>query len=230
MLVDLTVTNIGVSIDSLLPTLLRDWWGFLFAWGSGMTTAHLFIDYQNVHLSAWEQFSPYGAAKHEYLVDPGRFADQVAAVWNAASEESLQVEKVFVYRGLPDPRKERLLNSRVSRQHSNWQRDRRVSVAARPLRYPRDWPDERAQEKGVDVMLALGVVRCALSGECDRVIVATRDTDILPAIEMADAEKPGAIMVATWDGGSVLRAGSSVPIIRLDQRAFNRSRDTHTYA
>lgn len=193
------------------------------------TTAHLFVDYQNVHLSAWELFSRYGSAKHEYLVEPGRYADQVAASWNAASGEDLAVERVFVFRGLPDARKERLQNSRVNRQHSAWQRDRRVTVAARPLRYPRDWPEERAQEKGVDVMLALGVVRCALAQECDRVIVATRDTDILPAIEMADFERPGAVMIATWDGGSVLRAGNSVPIVRLDQPAFNRSRDTRSY-
>jgi len=213
----------------LLPTLLRDWWGFSFVGGLGVASAHLFIDYQNVHLSAWELFSPYGAPKHEFLVDPSRFATQVSAAWASESGESLEVSEIVVFRGLPDPRKEREMNSRVSRQHSAWRRDPRVRVNTRALRYPRDWPDERAQEKGVDVMLALAVVRCALAGDCDKVIVATRDTDILPAIEMASEEKPGCIMVASWEGGSVLRAGADVHLIRLDKNAFARSRDTRKY-
>jgi uncharacterized LabA/DUF88 family protein len=194
-----------------------------------MTTAHVFIDYQNVHLSAWECFASYSTPRHESLIHPGKFADAVTAVWNEQNDDDLRAVRVFVYRGLPDPRREGRQNSRVNQQHSHWARDDRVTVNARPLRYPREWPDERAQEKGVDVMLALGVVRCAIDSECDRVIVATRDSDILPAIEMAEVEKPGSVIIATWDGGSVLRAGSSVPIVRLDKRSYNRSRDTNRY-
>jgi len=194
-----------------------------------VVTARVFIDYQNLHMTAWEQFSRYGEAKHDYLVHPVKFAERVAATWQADRGETLDVEKIALYRGLPDPRKERQMNSRVSRQHAAWKRDSRVEVNARPLRYPRDWPNERAQEKGVDVMLALAVVRCAISQSCDRIVVVTRDTDILPAIEMAEAEHPGSIIIATWDGSSILRPNVSVPTLRLNQQEFNRSRDTTTY-
>lgn len=188
------------------------------------------MDYQNVHLSAHEQFEQYWTPKHEALIHPARYAEQVAAHWSKANDMQLTVDRVFAYRGLPDARKEPKLNSRVSRQHSAWQRDTRVTVAARPLRYPRDWPDEKAQEKGVDVMMALAIVRCALDASCDHIIIATRDTDMLPAIEMAEAERPGSVILATWDGGSVLRLGGSIPTVRLSEAAYRRSRDTNNYS
>ncbi|HWI29865.1 MAG TPA: NYN domain-containing protein [Microbacterium sp.] len=195
-----------------------------------MATAHVFVDYQNVHLSAFECFARYHEAKHDYLVHPARFADQVCAAWTTQHGEELTAEKITMYRGLPDPRKEGKANSRVLRQHSMWKRDTRVVVETRPLRYPRDWPDTRAQEKGVDVMMALAIVRCALAKSCDRIIVATRDTDMLPAIEMAEVENPGSIVIATWDGNSVLRTTPPVPTVQLGQQAFNKSRDTNIYS
>jgi len=117
----------------------------------------------------------------------------------------------------------------VSRHHNSWERDTRVKINARPLRYPRDWPNERAQEKGVDVMLALGMVRCALDATCDRVIIASRDTDLLPAIEMCEAERPGCTIIATWETGSALRPEGGVDTLHMNRQAYNRSRDPHTY-
>jgi uncharacterized LabA/DUF88 family protein len=196
-----------------------------------MATAHMFVDYQNLHLTAWECFSRYGTPVHESLIHPAKFADRVAASWAAVNGAALDIQHIGIYRGLPDSRKESRQNSRVNKQHANWKRDTRVQVKARPLRYPRDWPDEKAQEKGVDVMLALDVVRCSLANSCDYIIVVTRDTDILPAIEMAEVEKPGAIIIATWDGSSsILRANPPVPTLRLGIQDYNRSRDTTHYS
>lgn len=194
-----------------------------------MATAHMFVDYQNLHMSAHEQFARFHEPVYQSLVHPAKFADRVAAVWASESGETLVVDEIHVFRGLPDPRKQGTLNSKVSRHHSTWKRDGRVQIHTRPLRYPREWPDEKAQEKGIDVMLALGIVRCAIAGDCDRIIVVSRDTDLLPAVEMAEVERPGSIILATWDGSSILRPSATVPTIQLSQQEFNRSRDTTHY-
>lgn len=191
------------------------------------TPTLVLMDYQNVHKTAWECFTSYGTPVYEALIDPCKFADQVAHKWTAGSREDLTIETVLVFRGLPDPRKESSLNSRVSRQNANWRRDTRVTVTTRPLRYPRDWPDEKAQEKGIDVMLALALVRAALEGNHHRIIVATRDTDLLPAIEMAEVERPGAVILANWEGQSTLK--STVPSVTLGRSEYNKSRDTRDY-
>ncbi len=56
-------------------------------------------------------------------------------------------------------------------------------MLARSLRYPRNWPNERPQEKGIDVQLAVDLVRGYVAQEFDIGIVASTDTDLLPAIE-----------------------------------------------
>ncbi len=180
-----------------------------------MATAHMFVDYQNLHMSAHEQFARFHEPVYQSLVHPAKFADRVAAVWASESGETLVVDEIHVFRGLPDPRKQGTLNSKVSRHHSTWKRDGRVQIHTRPLRYPREWPDEKAQEKGIDVMLALGIVRCAIAGDC--------------AVEMAEVERPGSIILATGDGSSILRPSATVPTIQLSQQEFNRSRDTTHY-
>lgn len=187
------------------------------------------IDYQNVHKTAWECFTSYGTPIYEALIHPGKFADQAARRWSADNDQDLVVDTVLVYRGLPDPRKEGRLNSRVSRQNASWRKDPRVQVHTRALRYPRDWPDEKAQEKGVDVMMALGLVRAALDAEHERIIVATRDTDLLPAIEMAEEELPGSVILVAWDGESTLKAGLQLPSLSLNLNDYNKSRDTGDY-
>lgn len=195
-----------------------------------MPGALVLMDYQNVHLTAHECFSAYGTPVYKTLIEPGKFADQVVQKWNADSGDSLVVGQVLVYRGIANSRKEPALNSRGTRQKTSWERDARVSVNLRPLRYPRDWPDEKAQEKGIDVMLALALVRAALDKSFDRLFVATRDTDLLPAIEMADDEYPGQVTLVSWAGQSSLKANRSMSAVTLAQQHFNRSRDLNNYA
>lgn len=79
------------------------------------------------------------------------------------------------------------------------ERDQRVHVTLRPLkyRYQRDAnghpvrdpstglkiPSGPPQEKGVDVLCALALVRRALSKDVDLVILASHDSDLVPAID-----------------------------------------------
>lgn len=191
--------------------------------------AHLFIDYQNVHWSAHEKFASYGNEVYDSLIHPGKFADQIEAIRTQRNFPSASIEKVFVFRGLPSRKHEQSLHSRVQRQASNWTRDRRVDMKLRPLRYPRDWPDEPAREKGVDVAFAIAMVACALSGEADLIIAATRDTDAIPALELVAERSDLRVELANWEGQSDLKLHPQPKAVYLGRSQFNKSRDTYNY-
>ena len=53
----------------------------------------------------------------------------------------------------------------------------------RTLRYPDKWPKERAQEKGIDVQLAIDFVAGAIDDSYDTGVICSTDTDLLPALE-----------------------------------------------
>lgn len=80
-----------------------------------------------------------------------------------------------------------------------------MTVVRRPLRYPFDWPISRAQEKGIDVALAVDVVAMAMRKEYDAAIVVSSDTDLMPAIETVYNGRLGHIELATWAGAKRLR-------------------------
>ncbi len=51
------------------------------------------------------------------------------------------------------------------------------------MKYPRDWPNQPAQEKGIDVALAIDFVRLAIQKRYDVGILVSRDTDLIPCLE-----------------------------------------------
>jgi len=66
-----------------------------------------------------------------------------------------------------------------------------VKVVARDLRYPPDWPLRPAQEKGIDVALAVDFVMMIALRACDVGIMFSSDTDLVPALEAVIALRPG---------------------------------------
>ena len=195
-----------------------------------VATAHLFIDYQNLHMSAYELFAAYGAEKYDSLIHPAKFGDQTIYAREAASLPAATLEKIHVFRGLPSRKNEPNAHARNQRQASNWTRDRRVQMYSRPLRYPRDWPDERAQEKGIDVMLGITVVQAAIEGWADHLIICTRDTDLVPAFELAHKQGSCAIELVGWEGMSQLVFDTGkVAATFLKPAAYRASRDTRQY-
>ena len=116
---------------------------------------HLFVDYQNVHITAHEQFGTPGTPLYLSLIHPVRLADAIDAE-RAAHNRPGVITQVHVFRGLPSAGYEPDSYRRNLAQTAEWQKDRRVIVHSRSLRYPRDWPDSKAREKGVDVMLGAG--------------------------------------------------------------------------
>ena len=191
---------------------------------------HLFMDYQNVHLTAHETFGKPGAQPHTSLIHPGRFADAVNQARHDAKRDGV-ISRVLVFRGQPSQAHEPEQNRRNRMQASEWMRDRRVQVAVRQLKYPPAWPGEPAREKGVDVMLAANFIKDAALRMADVVILASRDTDLAAALEVAsDLPNPPVIEVCNWAGSGRLASTRVKPwCTMLDENAYLQSLDPRQY-
>lgn len=124
--------------------------------------------------------------------------------------------QVRIYRRLPDATRQPKAYAANERQAAAWQRDPLVHVVRRPLRYPATWPAERAQEKGVDVALAIDFVRLAAQGGYEVGILMSTDTDLVPALEAVGSLKTVGvhIEVAAWSGKRAnrrLTTGNQLP-------------------
>jgi hypothetical protein len=90
--------------------------------------------------------------------------------------------QVRVYRGRPDSSRDPQGYGANLRQCTAWEA-LGAKVITRTLRYPSGWPAEKAQEKGIDVQLAVDFVMMALRKEYDVGILMSTDTDLKPALE-----------------------------------------------
>jgi hypothetical protein len=119
----------------------------------------VFLDYQNVYSTARRAFHGRNAPPSAGQIDPARLAEHL--VRNSPSPRHLL--QVRIYRGEPSPRFDPVGNAAWHRQVAVWRRDPRVHVAARPIRYPRGYPncrpDEKPQEKGIEVVTARSAAR-----------------------------------------------------------------------
>ena len=152
------------------------------------------LDWQNVYNCAREAFG-LEAGSIAGTVDPLKLATHLAS--GVGPERRLQ--ELRVYRGRPD-------NAKDSRSYSAWRSQTAAWASAcgdllipryRDLRYR----GEVAVEKGVDVWLAVDLVKIAMEQSADCVVVASSDTDLVPALELA-VELRGSefVEVAGWDG------------------------------
>ena len=101
--------------------------------------------------------------------------------YRPASEPRV-LEQVRVYSGRPDATRDPKTYGAHRRQCAAWEKSGAV-VVTRPLRYPRRWPEQRAEEKGIDVQLAIDFVAGAIDHAYDTGIICSTDTDLLPALE-----------------------------------------------
>ncbi|MBI4569439.1 MAG: NYN domain-containing protein [Planctomycetes bacterium] len=77
-----------------------------------------------------------------------------------------------------------------------------MKVITRILRYPEQWPKKKAQEKGIDVALAIDFVTLAIDKKYDIGVIASADTDLRPALEYL-VSRPSTFRppeVAAWQG------------------------------
>lgn len=218
-------------------------------------SAVVVIDYQNVHLVGHEAFAgTRHRPRHECLIDPLRFAETLLSIRNAGQRQGhphAALQRVLVYRGLPSATYDPVDYGRSMAQKAHWERDRRVHVDLRPLRYdvardstgpPRRDSQGRytvfgKREKGVDVLCALACVREAQRADTDVVILASHDSDLEPAISEVRALGTAKIEGFRWASpdsyvyqlGSALPRGQRPWVTTMDERAFRASWDTSRY-
>jgi hypothetical protein len=130
------------------------------------------------------------------------FAQQLLQVRNARQRldhPRAVLKSVDVFRGEPSPDHEPKAYARNQSQKAYWERDKRVRVTLRPLKYRYQYdsggrpvrdpvsgikiPAGPPSEKGVDVLCALALVRHALREDADLVILASLDSDLVPAVD-----------------------------------------------
>lgn len=179
----------------------------------------------------------------------------------AGHHPAAELVRVTVYRGLPhvdhDPQQQR----RCLDQASQWQRDGAV-VELRDLKYRyqlgadgrpvldvhgKKTPIGRPREKGIDVLCALASVREAAQPDVDLIILASRDTDLVPVLDEvydfhgADPQRYGRIETVSWfnnrareegalSGGSLRATGPRrIWNTNLNRNCYEASIDRNAY-
>ncbi|WP_181127931.1 MULTISPECIES: hypothetical protein [unclassified Rathayibacter] len=178
------------------------------------------IDYQNVHLTARDTFDPRGDA-HDSLIHPQQFAARAVIERNAvqrAGYEHATLARVVAFRGLPHVDHDWEQHRRCIDQAVQWRSDGarielrdlkykfRLGADRRPITdiYGKKEPIGRPVEKGIDVLCALTAVREAAAPDIDLVILATRDTDLVPVLDEIhdlhemDPERYARIETVSW--------------------------------
>lgn len=158
----------------------------------------VFIDYQNAFNLGRLAFDG-GTAAAPWC---GQFHPLALATELVNRRPDRELAYVRIYRGMPDSRKQPKGNSACSRQIDGWSKlpGGLVRVTWRPLRYPRTWPAEKAEEKGIDVQLAVDFIRAAMKGEYQVGILFSGDSDMKPVLfAVEEILGQDAIEVAAWN-------------------------------
>jgi uncharacterized LabA/DUF88 family protein len=152
----------------------------------------VFIDGQNMYKGAREAFG-WTQKKGHY----GNF--RPLALGRLLTKDSKrELRQVRLYQGLPDPHRDKLGNAITQRRLASWKADdpSLVEIVTRAMKYP---PPE-GREKGIDVRLAIDLVSLAADNVYDLAVLASADTDLLPAIEfVVQRAKLKMIETVTWE-------------------------------
>ncbi len=163
----------------------------------------LFIDAQNVYEGARETFfsdTDFHSVGQFNPVKLGQLISKKKPFGQETADRTFT--EVRVYSGRPNPSKDPQTYGAHRRQTAAWKKQG-VTVKTRALRYRYDWPKSKAEEKGVDVALAVDFVVMAVEGEYDIGVIASTDTDLLPAVEYVISRSGVTAEVAAWrDGGN----------------------------
>lgn len=160
----------------------------------------LFVDAQNFYNDARRSFFTHS---HPFIYgnfDPIKLGQLMCS--RPPPSSSYVLHQVRVYTGRPDRRKEAKGYAANLRQCSTWQ-NAGAEVIARVLRYPPNWPAEKPIQKGVDVALAIDFIAMAMDNLYDVGVIASTDTDLLPALEFVCKRFPSKrVEVASWTGNA----------------------------
>lgn len=202
-----------------------------------MNRVAVFIDYQNLYHGARRTFGGTRSESPSFgHVDPVGLARLLVELGHAVDPGRV-LQTTSVYRGEPGHRSRLKLRSAFGRQARRWRSDSSLTVRTTALRYrrvehPGGWT-WRAEEKGIDVLLAVDVVRGAYMDEFDAAVVASADTDLVPALE--EALRAGKrVETASWSGPETGFTALRVPGHRiwshhLSRGHFEQVQDTTDY-
>ena len=193
----------------------------------------LFIDAQNTYRGARESFFSRSGSTGRGQFDPVKLGELIAS--RGGPEKSARfLTQVRVYSGRPDPEIAPETYTAHMRQCAEWQANG-AQVFTRPLRYPPSWPRQRAEEKGIDVALAVDFVTLAVDAAYDVGVVMSTDTDILPALEFTHRRYPNLrhVEVAAWRSPGNNRrlslSGSNIWCHWLSRVDYDAVADTTNY-
>lgn len=169
----------------------------------------LFIDAQNFYHGARQAFFN-DSDWHIYgQFNPVKLGELICS--RAPVGKTRLLHEVRVYTGRPDSEKEPSTHAAHMRQCAAWEKAG-TTVIHRTLRYPADWPNSKAQQKGVDVALAIDFIAFAIDDKYDVGVIASTDSDLKPALEFVyDRFATGHyVEVAAWKS-SVAPKRLSIP-------------------
>jgi uncharacterized LabA/DUF88 family protein len=222
----------------LLPTVRRKahWWVFLLMKTSAESEDQpvrvgVFIDWQNCYRTARDAFGFRGGGI-DGNVKPLMLAKLLAAKRREGQQGELT--KLRIYTGRASQRNDPRTYAANRRQFAAWQNSDPdlVEVVARTL----DYSLGRAREKGVDVALAIDLVRTSLiDKEHDVALVVSADTDLLPALELLVSHGGDrCVEVASWKGPHwapqpLSLAGRRIVQHELTEQWYRRTADSTNY-
>ena len=199
--------------------------------GNPVTRVAVFIDYENIRFGAREVFGDPQRDPYTFgHVEPQKLALTLTQLGEKV-DPTRELTAVYVYRGKPGPKSGPRAQAGSARQFDSWKAHSLVRVRSRPLRYqptawtmgqPTAW---RAEEKGIDVLMALDIAIRARDDHYDVAVVVSADSDLVPAIEAAlDAGKR--VETAMWWSSEHSRRRMKVP----GQRLWNHALDADCFA
>ena len=158
----------------------------------------VFVDAQNFYRSARRAF--FGGGDHPYRF--GQFHPWRLGELLCTRDPGRVLAGVRLYTGRPDAYLQPTAYRANLQQCGAWEQAG-CYVFTRPLRYPRGWPrntdGQHSEEKGIDVAMAIDIVRLADRDAYDVAIVCSGDTDLVPAVEdVLDGDSRALVEVAGW--------------------------------
>ena len=158
----------------------------------------LFVDAQNTYKGARDAFFDPASPGRVGQFDPRRLGELIASkIPFGDSGETREISAVRVYTGRPDSSRDPKSYAAHRRQCARWEASG-VTVIPRTLRYPWKWPAEKAEEKGIDVALAIDFVVMAVEHAYDIGIIMSTDSDPKPALEYVMAKPNVSAEAAAW--------------------------------
>ena len=155
---------------------------------SSLDRLGLFIDHQNAYKAALEAFGAEALSPAGQF-DPIKVARLIAQKHPSYVDSRLRtLAQVSVYSGVPSSNRNPIGNAAALSQFARWKTmagDQGVNlhVETRPLDYRTGAP----REKGIDVKLALDILKAAYNRTVDVIVLFSGDSDLLPALEKATA-------------------------------------------